>query len=137
MPKRLAVRFGATFLAVLLVIPIADGADITKETIAKYLLLTVHAFRTVYVDAVLPHIERGGVVPKERWEDDPHAVMLPFQFVKSGAAMIKEFEIGLVSLTPIYASNFPKTEAEVAALKSLGERRKSNIITFTDAGQTK
>lgn len=137
MPRPLQVRLGITLLAVLLVIPVAHGADISKETMAKYLLLTIHAFRTVYVDKVLPHIERGGVVPKERWEEDPHAVMLPFQFVKLAGAMIREFDMGLVSLTPIYASNFPKTAAEVSALKSILEGGKTGVVTFMDAGQAK
>lgn len=137
MPARTQIQLFATLLLILLAIPKAQGADITGETVIKYLLFTVHAFRTVYDNTVLPHIAQAGIEPKEHWVEDPHGVMLPFQFVKLGAAMIKDFDIGIISLTPIYASNFPKTENEVQALKSLAENPKRSMVTFSDAGELK
>ena len=71
----------------------------------------------------MEHVRKAGIEPKEDWSQDKHAIMLPFQFVKLASAMIKGFEIGLISFTPIYTSNFPKTEAEVNALKTLAAIR--------------
>lgn len=51
--------------------------------------------------------------------------------------MIKEFDLGLISLTPIYASNFPKTKAEVEALQALATGQSGKILTFADGNQYK
>jgi len=89
------------------------------------------------VESVLKRLAEVGVQPQENWQDDPHGVLLPFQFVKLAGAMIKEFDIGLISLTPIYASNFPKTKAEVDALQTLATQPSGKVITFADGNQYK
>lgn len=112
-----------------------------KEQVVHYLLATVKAFRTVYVKYVEEHVRKGGIYPKENWAQDVHAIMLPFQFVKLAAAelkgAVKDVDVGIISLTPIYASNFPQTEAEVAALKALTDNPKQTVITFADGNQFK
>lgn len=112
-----------------------------KEQVVLYLLATVKAFRTVYVKYVEAHVKKGGIHPRENWAQDVHAIMLPFQFVKLAAAELKgstkDVEVGIISLTPIYSSNFPHTEAEVAALKALMENPKQTVITFADGNQFK
>jgi hypothetical protein len=94
----------------------AEAAEMTQERIVKYMLATLHAARTAYVEQVLQQAQRAGIQPKEDWPTNDHAIMLPFQFVKMVAlemkSMVKDFEIGIVSLSPIYTANFPKTQAE-------------------------
>ena len=112
-----------------------------REQVVRYLLATVKAFRTVYVKYVEEHVKKGGIHPKEHWAQDAHAIMLPFQFVKLAAAelkgVVKDVDVGVISLTPIYASNFPQTEAEVDALKVLTDNPKQTVITFADGNQFK
>ena len=118
-------------------VPIGHTAETPNDRMVRYLLLTVHAFREVYVESVLKPLAEIGVEPKEHAQDDPHGVLLPFQFVKLAGAMIKDFDIGLISLTPIYASNFPKTRAEVEALQTLATEPRGKILTFADGNQYK
>lgn len=133
------------FLIVTIMGPLGFAGDaskqpVSKELVVKYLLATVHAFREVYVEHVverLSQIPDVKIEPKEHWQDDPHALLLPFQFVKLAGAMIKDFEIGLVSLTPLYASNFPKTKAEVHALQTLLADPGLKVMTFADGNQYK
>lgn len=121
---------------VLLMAPLVGVAEVSKELVVKYILATVQAFRTVYVEQVTERVSKDGILPKEDWMKDDHAVMLPFQFVKMAGqemkTLEKDVEIGLVSLTPLYSSNFPKTEAEVNALKELMADPTRKITTFAD-----
>lgn len=146
MGKRTRVMAGAvaTLLLVGMMAPASRAGQPNsepKEQVVRYLLATVKAFRTVYVKYVEEHVRKGGVYPKEQWAQDAHAIMLPFQFVKLAAAelkgAIKDVEVGVISLTPIYASNFPQTEAEVAALKAMMEHPTQTLVTFTDGAQFK
>jgi hypothetical protein len=127
----------ATLTGVTIFIPLGQSADTSQERLVRYLLQTVHAFRTIYIENVLEHLKSAGIQPKENWNKDDHALMLPFQFVKLAGATIKDFEIGLISLNPIYTSNFPKTEREVHELKKLMSDPTPTILTFVDGGQYK
>ncbi len=146
MGKRTRVMAGAiaTLLFVGMMVPASRAGQLdveSKEQVVRYLLATVRAFRTVYVKDIEEHVRKGGVYPKELWSQDVHAIMLPFQFVKLAAAELKgaakDVEVGVISLTPIYASNFPQTEAEVAALKAMMEHPTQTLVTFTDGTQFK
>lgn len=90
----------------------------------RSLLVDAHAFPAVYVEQVTEWIRKVGVEVKEDWSKDDHAIMLLFQFVK-------------VFLLPIYTANFPKTEAEVDALKTLmnGSSAYNHDLRRRQAGQ--
>ena len=109
--------------AAMVALPLAGIAEVSKDLVVRQLLATVHAFRTLYVENITERLQRVGIQPKEDWMRDDHAIMLPFQFVKVAGqeikSLVKNVDVGLVSLTPLYSVNFPKTEAEVAALQKL------------------
>jgi hypothetical protein len=113
------------------------AAEVSQEAVATYLLATVKAFRTVYVKSVVEQAKKAGVAPKEEWTKDDHAIMLPAQFVKSAGAEIKDYELGLIGLTPIYKSNLPKTQAETDALKKMQADPNLKVLTFADGNQFK
>ena len=123
----------ASSLAVSLVI----AADTSQERAVKYILATVQAFRTVYSKAIVEHVQKGGVRPSENWHKDDHAIMLNAQFVKAAGAELKDFELGLIGLTPIYKSNHPKTQAEADALKKMMASPDFKVLTFADGNQFK
>ncbi|TAJ07321.1 MAG: DUF3365 domain-containing protein [Nitrospirae bacterium] len=142
--KRIMAGAVATLLFVGAMAPVSRAGQPDsepKEQVVRYLLATVKAFRTVYVKYVEEHVKKGGIHPKEHWAQDVHAIMLPFQFVKLAAAelkgAVKDVDVGVISLTPIYSSNFPQTEAEVAALKALTDNPSQTVITFADGNQFK
>jgi hypothetical protein len=112
-------------------------AEESYEMTAKYILETVQAFRAAYVLHVVEHVREGGVTPKEDWSKNAHAIPLPAQFVKAAGADIEDFEIGIISLTPIYRTNLPQTQAETEALMKLTTDRSKRIITFVDGKQFK
>ncbi len=128
-------------LGIVLAVPSGEAAEESDDQIVRYVLATVKAFRTVYVEYVTEHVKKAGIYPKEDWGKDPHSVMLPFQFVKLAAAELKGaakgLEVGIISLTPTYASNFPRTEAEVNALKRMTENPQQTVLTFADGNQFK
>jgi hypothetical protein len=128
------------FVAVL-GMPWSGLAEVSKDLVVRYLLSTIQAFRTVYVEQITERVSRAGMQPKEDWMKDDHAIMLPFQFVKMAGqemkTLVKDVDIGLVSLTPLYTSNFPKTEAEVEALKKLMADPKHKVLTFVDGKEFK
>ena len=121
--------------------PVCSLAEVTNDLVVRYLLATVQAFRTVYVERVMERVKPMGIEPKEDWMKDDHAIMLPFQFVKLAGqemkALVKDVEVGLVSLAPLYSANFPKTEAEVAALKRLTAEPSLKVVTFADGKEFK
>jgi len=123
----------ASSLAVSLVI----AADTSQERAVKYILATVQAFRTVYSKAIVEHVQKGGVRPSENWHKDDHAIMLNAQFVKAAGAELKDFELGLIGLTPIYKFNLPKTQAEADALKKMMASPDFKMLTFADGNQYK
>ena len=128
-------------LSIGLTTPLGEAAEVSKDRTVRLILATIKAFRTLYVEHILLQINKAGVQPKEDWSKDDHAIMLPFQFVKLAGVQIKResknLEVGLVSLTPIYASNFPKTPAEVEALKTMMADPTQTVLTFTDRDQFK
>jgi hypothetical protein len=128
----LAVLFGVG-----LGVPFGQAAGISQEVVVKYILETVKAFRTVYVKSVVEQAKKGGVKPREDWTKDDHAIMLPAQFVKAGGAQIKDFELGLIGLTPIYKSNLPQTKAEADALQQMLADPSKTVLTFADGNQFK
>lgn len=128
-------------LVIGLAAPAKPATDSGNENTVRYLLAAFRAFRTIYVSQVLERIQKVGIQPKEEWINDDHAVMLPFQFVKMAAlemkSHIKNVDIGLVSLTPLHTSNFPKTEVEVEALRKLLANPSQTVLTFRDGTQFK
>lgn len=135
------VRGKTSVVTIVLVMSMAVSfvlaADTPQETAIKYILATVKAFRTVYSKAIVEHVQKGGVRPSENWRTDDHAIMLNAQFVKAAGAELKDFELGLIGLTPIYKSNFPKTQAEADALKKMMANPDQKILTFVDGNQFK
>ena len=129
------------FVAVLTGCSITSALLETKqhdmELAAKYILATAKAFRTVYAQGIIEHAKKAGVAPKEDWNKDDHAIMLPVQFVKSAGLEISDFELGLIGLTPIYNSNLPKTQAETDALKKMMANSEEKVLTFVDGTQFK
>jgi hypothetical protein len=140
--KRMVGCGGVAALALVLSgIPAPGGqaADMPKETAVKFLLETVRAFRTAYMEGIVEQIKKAGIEPKEDWLNDDHAIMLPFQFVKIATQQIgiKDFEVAVVALTPIYSSNFPKTPAEVDALQKMTANPTLDLLTFQDGKEFK
>ncbi len=125
----------AVLIAVALVIPVGQAADISKDLAIKYVLATAKAARTVYVKGVIGKAKAGGVKPNEQWVKADHAIMLPAQFVKAVGAEIKAFELSLVGTHPLYAANNPKTAKEKEMLNSLA-KGKQKMVTFEDGGRT-
>ena len=128
--------FLCLLISMSIVLPLGQAAEMTKSLAIKYILATAKAARTVYVKGVLAKAKQGGVKPDENWEKKDHAIMLPAQFVKAVGAEIKDFELTLVGLQPLYESNKPQTKAEVQALKQLASGKKK-VITFKEGGQIK
>lgn len=118
-------------------VPLMLAADTPQETAIKYILATVKAFRIVYSKAIEEQVRKAGVRPSEHWQEDNHAIMLNAQFVKAAGAEIKDFELGLIGLTPIYKSNLPKTQAEADALKKMMADPELKVLTFADGNQFK
>ena len=108
-----------------------------RETAARYVLETVKAFRTAYAQGVLEQTKKAGVSAKEDWSKDNHAVMLPAQFVKAAGFEIKDFELGLIGLTPLYKANLPQTPAETDALQKFLTNPEAKVLTFSDGEQFK
>ena len=121
----------------------ADTSPWSKESedpraqAARYVLATATAFRTVYTQGVVEHTKGSGVAAKEGWIADEHAVMLPAQFVKAVGFEIKDFELGLIGLTPIYESNRPRTPAETEALQTFATHPETKVLTFADGPEYK
>ena len=118
-------------------IPLAYAAEFSRDAAAKYILATAKAFRTVYSKQVIAQAAKSNVKPDENWTKDDHALMLPAQFLKAAGSELKDFELGLIGLTPIYKENLPKTKAEEDALKKLAANPATGIITFEDGNQFK
>lgn len=141
--KAVVAAVGVTLLIGSVAAPLGRAADMSTEMSAeiavKYMLAIVRAFRTVYAHSVIEQVKKAGVESKENWKGDDHAVMLPFQLVKLAGLEIREdfknIEVGVVSLTPIYSSNFPKTPVEVEALTKLTANPKQKMLTFADGNQ--
>lgn len=136
MRRRIAGLVLALLAAISVTVPTQGLAEVSRDLLVRYILATVQAFRAVYVEHVTERVSRVGVLPKEDWMQDDHAIMLPFQFVKMAGqeikGRVKDIEIGLVSLTPLYSSNFPRTEAEVNALEKLVADPALKVVTFAD-----
>lgn len=73
-------------LAMGVAVPLVLAADMSQEAMAKYILTTVKAFRTVYAKGIIEQAKKAGVKPSENWTKDDHAIMLPAQFVKAAGA---------------------------------------------------
>ena len=108
-----------------------------EERTALYILETAKAFRTVYANNVAEQTKRAGIIPAEEWAKDDHAIMLPIQFIKAAGAEIRNFELGLIGLTPIDKSNLPKTPAEAEALRKLVTNPQQKLVTFSEGSQFK
>jgi len=124
-------------LALGIAVPLVFAAEMSQEQTAKYILATVKAFRTVYAKNIVEQAKKAGVKPNENWAKDDHAIMLPAQFVKAAGAELKDFELGIIGLTPIYKSNLPKSQAETDALKKMMANPDQKVLTFADGSQFK
>lgn len=139
MRKRLNVTTGvvASILAVGLAVPMVFAAEFSRDAAARYILATAKAFRTVYSKQIVAQAAKSNVKPDENWTKDDHSIMLPAQFLKAAGSELKDFELSLIGLTPIYKENLPKTKAEEEALKKLAANPATGILTFEDGNQFK
>lgn len=117
--------------------PFGVAAGNSEDMAVKFILETVKAFRTVYSKGVIEAARKSGITPSENWKADDHSIMLNAQFVKAAGAEIKEFELGLIGLTPLYKSNLPKTKAEIDALNQMAQNPELKVLTFADGNQFK
>ncbi|HEU4684364.1 MAG TPA: hypothetical protein VFS39_07670 [Nitrospira sp.] len=78
------------------------------------------------MEHVTERVKSVRVETKEAWIADEQAITLPVQFVRAARqemkTPVKGAQVGLISLSPLYNRNFPKTEAEVKALERLTAR---------------
>lgn len=139
MKQRFKISTGviALTLAIGIAVPIVFAAEFSRDAAARYILATAKAFRTVYTKQIVAQAAKSNVKPDENWTKDDHAIMLPAQFLKAAGSELKDFELSLVGLTPIYKENLPKTKAETDALQKLAANPASGIITFEDGNQFK
>lgn len=112
----------ASILAIGIAVPVALAAEFSRDDAARYILATAKAFRTVYAKQIVAQAAKSNVKPDENWTKDDHAIMLPAQFLKAAGTELKDFELSLIGLTPIYKENLPKTKAEEDALKKLAAK---------------
>jgi hypothetical protein len=136
--NRLRIVALAAMLGAVTAAPVAyaDHA-ISWDVAVKYLLATIKAFRTTYVLDVIGTAKKSGIEPKENWKNETHAIPLPAQFVLSAGEEVAIYEIGLISLDPLYEKNKPKTPAEADALKRMQANPKERLVTFLDGDQFK
>jgi hypothetical protein len=127
----------ASIVVLAIAIPLAYSAEFSREAAAKYILATAKAFRTVYAQQIVGQAAKSNVKPDENWTKNDHGIMLPAQFLKAAGAELKDFELGLIGLTPIYKENLPKSKAEEDALKKLAANPAAGILTFEDGNQFK
>ena len=135
------IGFKAGVLAGLFVVgiavPLAFATEFSRDAAAKYILATAKAFRTVYAKQIVAQAAKSNVKPDENWTKDDHSIMLPAQFLKAAGSELKDFELGLIGLTPIYKENLPKTKAEEEALQKLAANPALGVLTFEDGNQFK
>jgi hypothetical protein len=127
----------AALVTAAMAVPFVFAADLSQDQVARYILATAKAFRSVYAKDIVEEAKRGGVKPAENWKENEHSIMLPAQFIKAAGAEIKDFELSLIGLAPIYKSNLPKTKAEADALKKLAAQPDLKVVTFADGDQFK
>ena len=114
----------------------ADHA-LSWDLAVRYLLTTIKAFRTTYVLDVIGSAKKSGIEPKENWKQELHSIPLPAQFVLAAGEEVAIYEIGLISLDPLYEKNLPKTPAEAEALKRMTANPNERLITFAEGKQFK
>ena len=95
----ICTMLGVFIIGLMLVLPVGQAADASKDLAVKMVLLTAKAARTVYVKGVIADAKKAGVKLSENWVKDKHAIMLPAQFVKELGKRIKDFELGIVGIT--------------------------------------
>ena len=127
--------FIALMVGMAMSLPVGQ-AESGQETTAIYVLETVKAMRTVYAAAVIEKAKQDGVMPKEHWAKEDHAIMLPAQFVKAVGREVRNFEVGLLGIHPLYKSNKPQTGREKEMLDLLAKGNKK-VVTFSDGKQFK
>ncbi|HJT22292.1 MAG TPA: DUF3365 domain-containing protein [Nitrospira sp.] len=127
----------ASMLAFGVAIPIVFAEEFSRDAAARYILATAKAFRTVYSKQIVAQAAKSNVKPDENWTKDDHAIMLPAQFLKAAGSELKDFELSLIGLSPIYKENLPKSKAEEDALKKLAANPAAGILTFEDGKQFK
>jgi hypothetical protein len=125
------------FVVMGVAIPLTYAAEFSRDAAARYILATAKAFRTVYAKQIVAQAAKSNVKPDENWAKDDHAIMLPAQFLKAAGSELKDFELSLIGLTPIYKENLPRTKAEEDALKKLVANPSAGVLTFEDGSQFK
>ena len=136
--RRVRIGILATLLGIGAAVPLAYAEHALSWDLAvKYLLTTIKAFRTTYVLDVVGTAKKSGIEPKEHWKNELHAIPLPAQFVLSAGEEVAIYEIGLISLDPLYEKNLPKTQAETDALKRMQANPNERLITFKEGNQYK
>ena len=125
----------ASILAIGIAVPVVFAAEFSRDAAARYILATAKAFRTVYSKQIVAQAAKSNVKPDENWTKDDHAIMLPAQFLKAAGSELKDFELSLIGLTPIYKENLPKTKAEEQALIKLAANPATGVLTFEDGNQ--
>jgi hypothetical protein len=96
---------------------------VAPEVVADYVHSVLDADRTVYAKYIVNRLEEQGQLhTKEKWENDPSA-MLPAQFLLNSAKAIRSKKLGLnfrlISLYPINPQNRPANEFEQNGLESV------------------
>lgn len=138
MRRMIGINAGVLGVLVLgIALPLALGAEFSRDAAARYILATAKAFRTVYTKQIVAQAAKSNIKPDENWTKDDHAIMLPAQFLKAAGSELKDFELSLIGSTPIYKDNLPKTKAEDEALKKLAANPATGILTFEDGNQFK
>jgi len=127
--------FMALMVGMAMNLPVGQ-AESGQEITAIYVLEAVKAMRTVYAAAVLEKVKQDGVMPKENWAKEDHAIMLPAQFVKAVGREVRNFEVGLLGIHPLYKTNAPQTGREKEMLDLLAKGNKK-VVTFSDGKQFK
>lgn len=105
----------------------AAAPGITPKQMADALHAVMESDRTVYTRNVVNRLqnELGVIKATEHWKDDK-TLPLPAQMFRMGAEMVQAknagFTYALLSEWPVNKQNKPKTDAELAGLKFIGEK---------------
>jgi hypothetical protein len=114
-----------------------DG--ITPQKMADALHAVMTADRTVYTRQVVNRLQNDEKVIKatEHWKDEK-TLPLPAQMFRMGAEMVSDKKVGfsysLLSMWPVNKQNAPKTAAEKAGLKSVGDKPKEGFYQEEELG---
>ena len=103
----------------------AAAGSVTPQQMADAIRAVIAADRAVYATQVVDRLQGDGAIKaSERFKEDK-ALPLPAQMLRMGsehaAKLNSSFSYALLSQWPINKQNAPKTEAEKAGLKAVGD----------------